>query len=93
MRYSIPARLAHVIRGNLQDGGPVVFVMQLPDGPPRVLEGSAALIWIIAADGNANVPAAVAEAVGRPTADIADEVRTYLDHLLETGLLESGRTL
>ena len=91
MTYGIPARLAYVIRDGEQDAAPLVYVMPLPGGLPQVLEGSAALIWIFAAEGDADVSAAVAEAVGRPTTEIAGEVLSYLDHLVETGLLVSDR--
>ena len=91
MSYGVPARLAYVISEDQQEGPPVVFVMPLPDGPPQALEGSAALIWIVAAEGEDDVPAAVAEAVARPIAEIGEEVRSYLDHLVDTGLLVSAR--
>lgn len=90
MRYSPPPRLGHVLRDGRQDEDPVLFLMPLPDGPPLVLRGSAALIWLVAADGEQDVPGAVARSVGRARADIADDVEHYLDELLDRGLLESG---
>ncbi|MFW5471862.1 PqqD family protein [Knoellia sp. CPCC 206450] len=83
--YSVPERVAHVERD--ADGLPQVFLMRLPDGPPVALEGTAALIWTFAAEGEADVATAVAKAVGLPREEIADDVEAYLVHLVETGLL------
>ena len=86
--YRIPPRLAHVV----PDGGDrlpsAVFLMRLPDGPPVVLHDSAAWIWLVAADGEPDVAAAVAELVGRPAAEMADEVNHFLDDLVGRGLIE-----
>jgi hypothetical protein len=69
------------------DGTAVVFLMPLPDGPPRVLEGSAALIWIVAADGEEEIADAVAGAFGQTAAEIADDVASYLSYLVASQLL------
>lgn len=88
MSHGIPRRLGHVVIAD-GDGQPAeVFVMQLPDGPPLVLRGSAALIWILAAQGNSDVVGSLSEIVGRPAADIAPDVHTYLDELVARRLLE-----
>lgn len=83
--YSVPERVAHVERD--ADGLPQVFLMRLPDGPPVALEGTAALIWTFAAEGEADVAAAVARAVELPREEIADDVEAYLVRLVESGLL------
>ena len=83
--YSVPERVAHVERD--ADGLPQVFLMRLPDGQPVALEGTAALIWTFAAEGEDDVAGAVAQAVGMPREEIADDVEAYLVRLVETGLL------
>ncbi|MDT0215574.1 PqqD family protein [Rothia sp. ARF10] len=83
--YSVPERVAHVERD--ADGLPQVFLMRLPDGEPVALEGTAALIWTFAAEGETDVATAVARAVGLPREEIADDVEAYLVRLVETGLL------
>ena len=90
MSYGIPARLAYVVSDQTQDDVEEVYLMALPDGPPQVLEGSAALIWMIAAEGAEDVAEEVAQVVGRPVTEIAHEVRSYLSYLVETGFLEGG---
>lgn len=83
--YSVPERVAHVERD--ADGLPQVFLMRLPDGPPVALEGTAALIWTFATEGEADVAAAVARALELPREEIADDVEAYLVRLVESGLL------
>jgi hypothetical protein len=92
LRYGIPTRLAHVVVDDTQSDPVTVFLMQLPDGPPLVLHDSAALIWLLAAEGSSDVPAAVAVAVGRPSEEVSGEVDDYLQDLLDRGLLEVSET-
>lgn len=87
MRYRVPSRLAHVVMPG-ERGDLAVYLLKLPDGDPLALIGSAAAIWVVAADGASDVPAAVAAAVGRPTGDVDADVRGYLAYLLGEGLLE-----
>lgn len=87
-RYGIPRRVAHVVPSESGHLPSTVFLMPLPDGPPQVLHESAAWIWLLAADGEPDVPAAIAELVGRPTEEVADEVNHFLDDLVGRGLLE-----
>lgn len=87
MRYQVPAKLAYVVDDRVA-GSPVVYLMQLPDGEALVLQGSGGVIWAIAADGEDDVPAAVAGAVGCPVDDIVDDVNAFLDDLVARGLLE-----
>ena len=83
-RYGVPPRVAYVVA---DAGTPRVFLMPLPDGPPLVLADTAAVIWILAADGERDVPAAVGDVVGRPREAVADEVDAYLADLLAKGLI------
>ena len=93
MSYHIPARLGYVVNDQAPDDALEVYVMPLPDGPPQVLEGSAAVIWMVAADGEEDVAEEVAQVVGRPVTEIADEVRSYLNYLVEAGFLEGRSSL
>ena len=86
--YRIPPRLAHVVHDGVEGLPSAVFLMRLPDGPPVMLHDSAAWIWLLAADGEAGVAAAVAELVGRSAAEMADEVNHFLDDLVGRGLIE-----
>ena len=86
--YRIPPRLAHVVPDGDDGLQSAVFLMRLPDGPPVVLHDSAAWIWLIAAEGEPDVAAAVAELVGRPAADMVDEVTQFLGDLVGRGLIE-----
>jgi Coenzyme PQQ synthesis protein D (PqqD) len=89
--YRVPERLAHVVGPTPSGGGdPTVFLVRLPDGLPVVLRGSAAMIWVLAADGEDDVAAAVGALVGMSREDVADAVDRFLDDLLERGLLEAG---
>lgn len=87
MRYRVPARLAYVVDDRGVES-PVVYLMQLPDGEPLVLQGSGGVIWALAADGTDDVPAALAAAVGCPMEEIVDDVSSFLDELVIRGLLE-----
>jgi hypothetical protein len=71
------------------DQGLCVYVAALPAGPLVVLEGTAALIWGEAtAEPAAGWVGRVADAVGRPEADIAADVEAFALDLCERGLLE-----
>ena len=85
--FTRPPRVAFVVPDldELQ-----VFLMHLPDGPPFVLKGSAALIWLAAADAEPDVAAAVAAAVGLPRGEVVAEVEGYLAELVAKGLLLAG---
>lgn len=87
MKYLIPPRLAYVVDDRTGQS-PVVYLMQLPDGDPLVLEGSGGVIWALAADGVDDVPTALAAAVGSPVDEIRTQVTSFLDDLVTRGLLE-----
>jgi hypothetical protein len=65
-----------------------VFIAQLPDGPIRVLEGTAALIWTHAlAVPRSGLVAALAEEVVGDPATVEAEVSAFVDALLQQRLL------
>lgn len=87
MTFRVPSRLAYVVEQ--RDGGDTsVYLLHLPDGEPLSLRGSAALIWLLAADGEPDVPAAVAASVEHPDAEVEAATRAYLAYLVGAGLLE-----
>jgi len=85
--YQIPPRVAHVVSDGEPDLPEALFLMQLPDGTPQVLHGSAAWIWLLAAEGEEDVAAAVAHLVGRPRHEVAADVESFLAELVSRGLL------
>ena len=87
MRYRVPPRLAYVVDDQVAES-PVVYLMQLPDGAPLVLQGSGGAIWALAADGVDDVPATLAAAVDSPIEQIQDDVDGFLAELVARGLLE-----
>lgn len=86
-RYGIPHEVAHVIPDDEPDLPARVFLMQLPDGQPVVLDDSAALIWLLAAEGEEDLVGAMADLVGQQGHEIAADVTTFLDELVSRGLL------
>jgi hypothetical protein len=92
MKYAVPSGLGHVVPrepGDETVRDAVVFLLPLPDGPVWVLEGSAALIWVVAAEGVAHPARAVAELAGLELdGDLEAAVSGYLDDLVGRGLLE-----
>lgn len=87
MRYRVPPRLAYVVDDQVAES-PVVYLMQLPDGAPLVLQGSGGAIWALAADGVDDVPATLATALGCRVEEISADVRSFLDDLVSRRLLE-----
>lgn len=92
MSYSRPPRLAYVGSDSIDSDEQSVYLMPLPDGPPVILQGSAAVIWLAAARGAPDVHDAVADQLGLEAAEIAGDVGAYLEVLLDQSLLEEGST-
>lgn len=89
MTYRRPARVAFVVVPPAgQSDEPAVYLMHLPDGDPHRLTGTAALIWVIATEGDPDIPTALAGLVGEPREEIASHVDRYLAELVEQGWLE-----
>lgn len=87
MSYARPPRLAYVISEASPDHPLVVYLMTLPDGRPRVLDGPAAIIWVVAAQGEPDVPDVVATILSAPVEEVAPSTRDFLDYLVAEGLL------
>ena len=64
----------------------VVYVMQVPDGEPLVLHGTAALIYLVALE-TSDVVDTVAEIVGEAPEVISADVERSLDTFVRQGLL------
>jgi len=82
-RYALPTALAVARAG---DG--TLFVMPLPDGPPRVLNGSAEVIWEVAVSGSEHIVEEVAEAFDVASEAIASDVGVALRSFTQLGLIE-----
>ncbi|MFC7488069.1 hypothetical protein ACOCJ7_18105 [Knoellia sp. CPCC 206453] len=83
--YAVPRRLAFVVPDEVD--APTVFLMPLPDGPPVVLHDVSAVIWVLAADGEPDVGAAMRDVVGGDLTEMEEKVRTFLADLVDRGLL------
>ena len=79
----IAARTAWVER----DG--TVYAAPLPDGPPFVLAGAGAVIWLSLAEGGTleEVTQRVADDVGSPTEVVTADVATFVAGLVDAGLV------
>lgn len=86
MSYRVPQGVAHLVD---QDGAgdARVYLMQLPDGPPRVLEGSAAVIWLAAVQEGIASPEEVADLFDGDPGEIIVGARSFLAELVSSGLL------
>lgn len=68
--------------------GDVIYAAPLPDGPIFVLDGGAAAIWAAACDGpRETVAERVASMTGVGVGEVAAYVETFVDELLQRGLL------
>lgn len=86
MTYRVPPDLAWVLDETDDGSPPVLYLMDVPDGVPLVLTGTAALIWLFAVE-REDVAAALAEVVADPPADLAQTTAAYLADLVNRGLL------
>ena len=89
MTYRAPLRLARFCDERPGETPSLVYYLRLvPGGETLALVDTAALIWEVAADGVADVPASVAEVVDIPVGEIEEDVTTYVATLVDQGLLE-----
>lgn len=84
--YRVPDTIAWV-DGSQFGMADELYLTVVPDGRTVLLKDTARLIWLVAADGG-NVLADIAELVGRPPAEIEDDVKQFLTDLIGRGLLE-----
>ena len=70
-------------------GQDAIYASALPDGPPVVLQATAALIFLVGARGGTleEVVEGVAEESGQPVEGIRDDVVGFVDELVARGLL------
>ena len=72
--------------------GPV-YLARVPGGPPRVLAGSAALIWRCAVNSvQAEVALRVTESIGRDEQSIRHSVDDFVQHLVDERFLTGSAT-
>ena len=84
MRYRRAERVGH-----LADGGQVIVAV-MPDGAPRVLAGTGAVIWQLV-DGatDMQLAEALASSYGVDAAEILPVVQGFCGELVGLGVLES----
>jgi predicted transcriptional regulator len=83
--YRVPDNLAWIDGADF-DLPDELYLTVVPDGRTVLLKGTARLIWLVA-KGGGDVVAEVAELVGRPPAEIATDVETFLADLTSRCLL------
>ena len=74
--------------GWVERGG-TVYAAALPDGPPLVLAGAAAVVWGAVTQGGTldEVSGRVADEVGSPAEVVAADVATFVAGLVDAGLV------
>lgn len=73
--------------GVIQDGV-TIYAAVLPEGLIVVLDGGAAAVWIASCDGErSSIVERVAGMTGARAADIRMEVESFVDDLIQRGLL------
>lgn len=87
MRYRNPERVAAVVEPPGAEDETSVYLCRIPDGAPVRLRGLAALIWVLAADGEQDVTGALTELLGEPPQHIGDQVDEFLTDLVRAGWL------
>ncbi|MFL6170238.1 MAG: PqqD family protein [Ornithinibacter sp.] len=67
-----------------------VYAAPLPEGPPFVLAGAAAVVWRAVTQGGTldEVTRRVADEVGSPPEVVTADVATFVSALVDTGLVE-----
>lgn len=85
-RYRVPDNIAWVDGADF-DMTEELYLTVVPEGRTVLLKDAARLIWLVAIEGGDDVVAEVAELVGRPVAEIEQEVRQFLESLTGRGLL------
>lgn len=87
MSYEIPPDVAWVYGQDVIASDTAVYAMKVPDGSPVVLDSTAALIWLVVADGTSDPASTIADLTGEEPTAIGADVARYLDDLISRGLL------
>ena len=87
MIYVVPARVSWVLMENSDRSDPDLYLMRVPDGEPVLLSGTAALIWVLAAEGE-DALGGLADMVDLSVDDIAEGTVAFLTVLVARGLLD-----
>ncbi|WP_448006676.1 PqqD family protein [Agromyces bauzanensis] len=75
------------------DDDDVVYVANLPEGPIVVLDGVAGVIWSEACDGpRSTIAERVAAVTDAAVEDIRGDVESFVDQLVQRGLLVARET-
>lgn len=69
-----------------------VYTARVPDGPPLVLAGAGATIWLSLVEGGTldEVTRRVADRVGSPAETVAADVAAFVAGLVDAGLVTHG---
>ena len=90
--YAIAEGVAWVSRQELDSGDlPVAYVVNLPHGPAKVLQGSACLVWLLVAEGGTldDIAREAAELADLTPADVIDGVEILLNDLVDAGVVRT----
>ena len=91
--YRVASDVAYEqVMGNSQAPG-VVYAMVMPDGMPRALRGSAAMLWSLVAEEVADPVGEAARLTGVDRCVIEGEVAEFMESLVREGLLEPCSSL
>ena len=88
MKYRKPADIAFVLVDDSSDPPPTLFLYRLPDGPLLALEGTGALIWSLAIEGDVDIVRAAARLTSAVALDIERDVLDFVQTLLRQRLIE-----
>ncbi len=86
MKYRVPGHVAWLCGDDI-GAGPGVFVIDVRKGQPLVLQGTAEVIWLVAAEGG-DLPADVMVPETADPAAVHEQVSGFADQLVAIGVLE-----
>lgn len=91
MQYAPASNLAWVVASDFDPTDDQVYAMLLPNGKPTIINGSGALVFLAVLEG-LDPLSAVADIVQLPPEQIAPDVQSFLDELLNCGFLVPAST-